>query len=405
MNNFLVAIGVFLIVVLGALFAVPAFVDWNGYRGVFEEEASRVLGREVRVGGAVNLRLLPSPYFRFEKVRIADAPGVAGQPFIRADSLTVWLAVPPLLRGVVEANDIEIEKPVVNIGFDKSGAGNWQSLGQGSTASIYLPRDISLQSLKLRQATVTLRGSDGGQGLRLEDLNGELSAPALEGPYKFRGTFGAGQQNEIRFATAKPEPDGAVRFKGSVRIDSAGPTYALDGRLVDPMGTPRIDGELTATIPVSAPGASAAAGVAVPVDTPAFEFKAALDGHAGGATLQNIALTFEQGGRPQLLSGGARVDWSSRLAINADLTSRWLDLNRVLGLREGDRPLDALLAFAGRLGGALPADATTTATIAVDQANLGSDSISGLRLGVTKSADRLAITELSAGLPGGTQVE
>ena len=60
---------------LAALFAVPYFVDWNGYRGVFEEEATRILGREVRVGGDVNVRLLPAPYFRFEKLRIADTTG------------------------------------------------------------------------------------------------------------------------------------------------------------------------------------------------------------------------------------------------------------------------------------------------------------------------------------------
>ena len=92
MSNFIVAIAVFLITIIGALFAVPYFVDWNGYRSVFEEEATRLLGREVRVGGAVNLHLLPTPYFRFEKVRIADTSVNLQEPFFRADSLTVKLA-------------------------------------------------------------------------------------------------------------------------------------------------------------------------------------------------------------------------------------------------------------------------------------------------------------------------
>ena len=75
MNNALLYLGGLLVMTLALVFAVPYFVDWNSYRGVFEEEASRVLGREVRVGGAVNLRLLPSPYVRFEKIRIADSAG------------------------------------------------------------------------------------------------------------------------------------------------------------------------------------------------------------------------------------------------------------------------------------------------------------------------------------------
>ena len=62
MNSVLLWIGGLLVAVLGLLFAAPYVIDWNAYRGVFEEEASRVLGRDVRVGGKVNLRLLPAPY-------------------------------------------------------------------------------------------------------------------------------------------------------------------------------------------------------------------------------------------------------------------------------------------------------------------------------------------------------
>ena len=60
MNNLLMWVGGGLAAALFALFAVPPFVDWNQYRGVFEEEVSRLLGREVRVGGRVSLR-----FFRF----------------------------------------------------------------------------------------------------------------------------------------------------------------------------------------------------------------------------------------------------------------------------------------------------------------------------------------------------
>ena len=114
MNNLLVYIGGFLIVVLAALFGLPYVVDWNGYRGVFEEEASRMLGREVRVQGNVSLRLLPSPYVHAEKLRIGGAIGEqTGRPLFRADGFTMWLSVPPLLKGIVEARDAQIVKPVL----------------------------------------------------------------------------------------------------------------------------------------------------------------------------------------------------------------------------------------------------------------------------------------------------
>src|SRR5438128_12182194 len=113
MSNFVIAIAVFLITVIGALFAIPYFVDWNGYRSVFEEEATRLRGREVRVGGAVNLHLLPSPYFRLEKVRIADTSVNLQQPLFTTDSLTFNLAIPPIIRSVVEASQIDPPPPLL----------------------------------------------------------------------------------------------------------------------------------------------------------------------------------------------------------------------------------------------------------------------------------------------------
>ncbi|MEQ1716394.1 MAG: AsmA family protein, partial [Hyphomicrobium sp.] len=111
MNNGLLYLGSLMAFVLAALFGVPYFIDWNGYRGVFEEEASKVLGRDVRVGGAVNVRFLPTPFVRFEKVRLSDVTGQTGEPFLRAESFTMRLAVSPLLRGAFEANEIELNKP------------------------------------------------------------------------------------------------------------------------------------------------------------------------------------------------------------------------------------------------------------------------------------------------------
>ncbi len=55
MNNFLAALGAFLVIVLGAMFAVPHFIDWNQYRGIIEEETTRIIGRDFRIGGDVRL--------------------------------------------------------------------------------------------------------------------------------------------------------------------------------------------------------------------------------------------------------------------------------------------------------------------------------------------------------------
>jgi hypothetical protein len=245
-NNLLIAIAVFIITVLGALFAVPYFIDWNSYRGLFEEEAKSVIGREVQVDGDVKLYLLPTPYFRLEKVRIADADAGLTEPFFKTESLSIKLSIAPLFRGVVEAHEIEFQRPVLRLAVDAKGGWNWQSFALALRSTGYVPANVALASLRIRDGVLALHGIDGVEYARLDGLNGELSAPALEGPYRFRGDFGlVGAKRELRLATSLPEADGSVPFRMSLRLPETNTSYLLDARAVDLMGKTRIRGGLT----------------------------------------------------------------------------------------------------------------------------------------------------------------
>jgi len=240
MNNLLIAIAVFVITVVGALFAVPHFIDWNSYRGLFEEEAKNVIGREVQVDGDVKLHLLPTPFFRLEKVRIADASAGLTEHFFKAESLSIKLSIPPLFRGIVEAHEIEFERPVLRLALDAKGGWNWQSFAQALRAAGYVPANVTLTSLRIRNGVLAVHGPDGVEHARLDGLNGELSAPALEGPYRFRGDFGpVGAKREIRLSTSVPEADGAVPLRVSLRLPD-GSAYLLDARALDLMGKSRV---------------------------------------------------------------------------------------------------------------------------------------------------------------------
>jgi uncharacterized protein involved in outer membrane biogenesis len=261
MNNGLLYIAGLISLALAALFAVPYFIDWNGYRGVFEEEATRILGREVRVGGDVHVRLLPAPYVSFEKLRIADPSGATGEPFYRAESFTMRLTAPPLLKGIIEANEIVLEKPVLRLAVDSEGAGNWRSFSVAAGSLPFVPAGVTLQSVKIADGTVAFHGPRGIGFAQLDGLNGELKAESIQGPFAFKGTTNwRDAEREVRIATGTTEADGSIRFKATVRGTSANSgTYALDGRLEDLKGRPRIDGEITAKVELASEAFGAAA--------------------------------------------------------------------------------------------------------------------------------------------------
>jgi uncharacterized protein involved in outer membrane biogenesis len=415
-NNLLIAIAVFVITVIGALFAVPYFVDWNSYRSNFEEEASRVVGREVQVDGDVKLYLLPTPYFRLEKVRIADAsPDVT---FFRADSLSLKLSIPPMFRGIVEANEIEFQRPFLRLALDAKGGWNWQRFAQALGSAGYMPASVTLTSLKITDGTLALHGPDGAERTRLEGLKGELSADALNGPYRFRGLFVAGGlEREIRLATAKPDADGTVRMRASLRLVNTGATYLLDARVADLMGQPRVEGELTARLPIAGfwqplPSSSALRKSPGPEEEhkldkneAAFELKAAVKADAAGAQLSDLSLNFDQDGRPQIVTGSMQADWRSELTLDLTLTSRWLDLDRITGVSDDAGPIDGIAKFSARLRDLLPGQGKAKGTFTIDQANLGHDTVGPVRLALARTDEKLEIQELRIGLPGGSRGE
>ena len=402
MSNALLWLGGMLVAALCALFAVPHVIDWNRYRGVFEEEASRMLGREVRVDGKVNLRLLPTPFVQFDKIHVADGEGAVGEPFIRAESFTIWLAVGPLLRGAIQANEVALNRPVLKLRTNPDGTGNWQGLALGQGSLPYMPSDVSLQSIRVSNGALVLSEGAGREVVRFEAITGEASASALEGPYKFRADLSwNGEQREIKGATSKPETDGAVRVKLAVRVPRTGSTYALDGRLSGPTGKLRLGGELTAKIPLQA-GSKSAGDTGKGADSPLFDLKSQIEADATGARLPDVVLSFEQGGRPQSLSGRAEFGWRGNTSMSLDVAAKWLDLDRVA--THAGNPGEALRDLVLGVVSELPTEGRVAVRFGVDQANLGGEAVSNARFVVERAAaGPLLIKELAGALPGGSR--
>ena len=402
MNNALLYISGFLVVVLAALFAVPHFIDWNSYRGVFEEEASRVLGRDVRIGGAVNLRLLPAPYVSLEKLKIADPGSSTGESLFRAESFTLWLSVPPLLKGVLEANKIEVRRPVVQLVASPEGGGNWNSLTINAGQMPLIPKGVSLQSVTITDGAMVIGTTARPEIARLEAINGDLSAEALNGPYKFSGTLmSEGAMRDVRIATSAIEDNDELRFKASVHALASGNTYAFSGKTADLKGRAKLEGDLTAELNVTLLSGSDAQNASPPKS----EVTAKISGDATGVEFKEIAIALQQATTPQLVSGSAKVSWPQRTKVEVSLASRWLDFDKLAGAGKAV-PVDVARQLFDGLASSLPTEADTSTKIILDQVTLGGDSVSDVRFEASRTGGgALELKDVRASLPGGARVE
>jgi uncharacterized protein involved in outer membrane biogenesis len=432
MSNWLAYIGSAIVAILAALFAVPAMIDWNGYRGVFEEEATRVLGRDVRLGGNVNLRLLPAPYVSFERMRISDPDSQTGDPLFRAESFTMWLALSPLMRGALQANQVELKNPVLKLAVASDGTGNWSRLHLAPGALPFVPADVALNSVKVSNGEIGLVGPEGAELAKVDAVNGELTADALTGPIRFRGRVNwSGEPREVRFASSTPEANGDVRFKLAATGTVSHSSYVVDGRVTGLGGQVAVDGEMTAKIApdlsttnaTAQPGAGPAALPQVPelnfkqgeekveAPTPAaaasgapvYELRSKIAGSATGFNLSDISIT-SQSGPPQLVTGKAQVAWGPRTRVDLALNSRWIDLDAMFGTGKTVVPLEAARGLFEVLMRQLPASSDTNINLAVDQLNLGSDQISNVRFAAVRAGGPLEVRDFQVDLPGATHL-
>lgn len=416
MNSFLMWIGSLLILVLAALFFGPHFVDWNGYRGVFEEEASRILGRDVRVGGNVNLRLLPAPYVRFEQLQVADTTGIAGAPLFHADSFTMWLSVPPLLKGILEAKKIELERPSVALAIDEEGFGNWRSLSRGYGSLPFVPSGVELQSVQITDGLIAVSLQRGGEIARLENINGELAAKKLAGPYSFRGSLEMnGAKRDVRLTTTEPDETGAVRLNGQILAPVSNDKFTVDVRLSDLWNQPHIEGELGGRIRLTAIGEDAFA-----------ELKAKLQAGPETAELTEITASLENSGQPQMLAGQLSAQWGARQRVDLSLSSRWLDLDRFAGSKapagsggsadaatdaavsaphERAGPLQIARSLLVSLTGLFPENVDVRADFTVDQVSMGGEAVSDVSLIMQREGGPFELPTLRAILPGGARLD
>lgn len=412
MNTVLMWIGGLLAAVLAALFAVPYFVDWNGYRGVFEEEATRILGRDVRVGGKINVRLLPTPYLSFEKLRIADTRLGATEPLFRTESFTLWLSVPPLLQGNLEARHVTLEQPVVTLAVDKNGIGNWTTLGIRPGTLPFVPQKVALQAVDVTDGTLVLNHARAGEVGRVTGISGVISAEALDGPYKFAGDVQlSGRTRDVRLVTAKADPDGTIRFKAAASPkDEAGRVYKLEGSLTGLSERPEVNGALSAALPLpvlpAAPsGEQASVQTASPPAAVFADVKGRLQADADRLQITDVVASIENVGQPQLLSGELSLEWGRQRRLDFAFASRWLDLDRLAGGAGRASPIGTSATLIEGLRHAMPAQSAARGVVSIDQLTLGGAPLAKLDLAVSRAgAGDLRIERLFAELPAGARL-
>ena len=216
--------GLFVLALLAALVA-PFVVDWSSYRADFEREASAVLGRKVTVHGEATATILPFPSVTFSDVEVAGGPG--GAPAMTAETFSMDAELAPLLSGEFRIFDMRLVRPNVTIEIAEDGAVDW-AMRPSSPFSV---GHVTIEKLTVTEGQVSIVHRASGRVHRLTEINSEVSARALAGPWRMVGSMRVdGWRSAVTINTGRAS-NGAMRLRIQAEPEAQKVSLDSDGEL------------------------------------------------------------------------------------------------------------------------------------------------------------------------------
>jgi len=391
LGRLLATFATLLVLLLGAAFAVPAFLDWNAYRPDIEEAASTLFGRKIRIVGDIDIALLPEPHVRAAKIATDPAPGE--RMMLSAEALDLSLSLQGLIGGRVEASRLKLVKPVVIVQAARQKAGG----ASGDALAIALPFAADVRSLEIEGGRFTVV-PESGAPLTLSAIDGKVSAATPGAPYRLSAKASFNNQRFDLKLMAQAAPGSGLKLVGSAVNTATKAALHADG-VARASLTPSFEGALSFNAPKNA-----AAGTPFDVQANA---RAKLD--IDGATLADLVLTLDGQNRPQVLAGRAKVPFSGGTPAEISLQAKSLDADVLLARTNpsagwavtAPKRWDDAKAAADRLLWLYP-ETPVRLDLSAEHVQMKDDFIEGVKLEGTRDGAVWSFATARATLPGDT---
>jgi uncharacterized protein involved in outer membrane biogenesis len=189
-----IAGGVVLLVLLGVAIAVWT-VDPNEFIGPIQARIKSATGRDVKIGGGIELKLGLEPKLVAKDVRFGNAPWAKGPDMLSAQSVEAQVALLPLLKRQFDLVRLNLVDPVIALETNVQGQGNWELLppkgGSGASKGGASNEMFAIGDLAITRGTLVYRDGASGSETHVVIETLTLQARDAQSPVnaEFRGTI------------------------------------------------------------------------------------------------------------------------------------------------------------------------------------------------------------------------
>jgi len=386
----LLGLAIAFIIALVAALIGPYFIDWNQFRPQFETEATRVVGAPVRVAGALDARLLPTPSLRLRTVVVGGANDLGK---VRADKLDVEFSLGSLMRGEWRATELTINGMALDLGLDSKGRIDWPaSTGKFNLGSLAIDRLNLTGRIALHDAAS--RGT-----LELNDIAFSGDVRSLAGSVRGDGNFMlSGVRYPFRVSSGQSADGNGTRVHLNIDPGARALSGDLDGVLSFEARAPRFEG----TVVLAAPAGLKATGD-VPITPWRISAKAKAD--PAGARLEQLEASYGTEESALKSSGSGDIRFGASPLLRAVLSTRQLDADRFVAKdNAGAEPVRVLPGLRALISGIPQAPVPAQIELNSEQIMLGGRPLQDIAAEFHTDSKSWTIHRLDFRAPGGTRV-
>lgn len=232
-----IALSLILITAIVGLSVYVSTIDWNQHKDKIAAQFTEVTGKRVVFEGPVTFSLFPSPYLTASNIKVYNMTGdPSPKPLATIKSLIANLSLIPLLNGDFEVKMMSLVEPEIFFEVSPEGNINWYSPLTETQKYNMENVNLSLDSVLLEKAKVNILDAKHDIESSLDNLNAEVIAYSVYGPYRIEGSYVRGKNPEgfaislgqfsESFATSvnlvlnQPAAKTYLRFDGSILLQN-----------------------------------------------------------------------------------------------------------------------------------------------------------------------------------------
>ena len=245
MKKIWLILGAVIILAVGGVSIYISTIDWNQHKDKIAEQFNDITGKKVVFAGPVSFNLLPSPKLTAKNIKVFNqGQTIKDKPLATIKSLDANLSLRPLLSGDFEVVMMSLIEPEMWFNVEADGKLNWQTPLTETQKQSLEDIKISLDSVLIEKAKVNFTDTKHGIDTHLDNLNGEVIAESVFGPYRIEGSYVKGKNPEgfaislgqfsesfatsVNFVLNQPASQSYLRFDGTVLLKNS----AVNGNLI-----------------------------------------------------------------------------------------------------------------------------------------------------------------------------